>query len=312
MTMRSLKTLVLAGAVLTGATAVASAADLSPPPAHGGLPAAPIAAPIAEASGWYLRGDIGFGKIDAVPTITAPPGFPTIPPVVNGHRPSFGNYGVIGAGVGYQFNNWFRADLTADFRTFTDTKFGDKYCLPTGGNAVAGSTCPVSPTALGQNGYNSYQGRISAMTFLANGYLDLGTWNGLTPYIGAGAGFANIRVNGLVDSGINENLTSGLLTPVVPSYYANKSKTNFAWALMAGVGYDVSQSLKLELGYRYLNMGSIKGVSGCANPSCGIIGFKDLDAHEVRIGMRWMLGGPSYAAAPMSYPAAEPRMIKKF
>jgi opacity protein-like surface antigen len=318
MTMRSLKTLVLAGAVLTGATAVALAADLGPPPVHGGLPAAPHAAPIAEASGWYLRGDIGFGAIDAIPTITSPIGFPAVPPTVNGHKPSFGNYGVIGAGVGYQWNNWFRTDLTADFRTFADTKFGDKYCFATGAGlpniSTAGASCaglPAGYTA-GQNGFNAYNGRISAMTFLANGYLDLGTWNGLTPYIGAGAGFANVRVNGLTDQGVNQDLVTGVTSPVATAYYANKSKTNFAWALMAGVGYDVSQSLKLELGYRYVNMGKIKDIAGCGNPSCGVIGFKELDAHEVRIGMRWMLGGPSYAAAPMSYPAAEPRMIKKF
>jgi opacity protein-like surface antigen len=61
--MGSLKTLALAGAVLAGATAVASAADLGRPPM--GLPPAPIAAPIAEASGWYLRGDIGIGALNS-------------------------------------------------------------------------------------------------------------------------------------------------------------------------------------------------------------------------------------------------------
>jgi opacity protein-like surface antigen len=98
---------------------------------------------------------------------------------------------------------------------------------------------------------------------------------------------------------------------VAPSYYGSKSKTNFAWAVMAGLAYDVNERLKLELGYRYINMGDLKGMNGCGNPTCGIIGLKDVDAHEFRIGMRWMLGGPTYAAAPppMPYPA---HVTKKF
>jgi opacity protein-like surface antigen len=304
--MGSLKTLAMAGAVLAGATTVAAAADLRGPlPA--GLPPAPIAMPIAESSGWYLRGDVGFGVIDGSPTITAPPGFVANPSTVKGHKPSFGNYGVIGIGAGYQWNSWFRTDVTVDYRTKADMKFGDKYCFD-GVTNPAGVSCTAAQLAAGgQSGFNSYNGRISAMTFLANGYLDLGNWNGLTPFIGAGVGFANLKVSGLTDQGVNQTLAGTF--PVATSYYGDKSKTNFAWALMAGVGYDVNERLKLELGYRYVNMGSIKDMSGCGNPTCGIIGVKDVDAHEFRLGMRWMLGGPSVASAPVAYP---PHVTKKF
>ena len=41
---------------------------------------------------------------------------------------------------------------------------------------------------------------------------------------------------------------------------------------MAGVGYTVNPRLKLELGYRYLNMGTIFKVS----------------SHDFRLGMRWL------------------------
>jgi opacity protein-like surface antigen len=40
-------------------------------------------------------------------------------------------------------------------------------------------------------------------------------------------------------------------------YFSNASKTAFACALMAGLDFDISTNLKLELGYRYLNYGSI-------------------------------------------------------
>jgi opacity protein-like surface antigen len=204
--------------------------------------------------------------------------------------------------------------VTVDYRTKSDMRFGDKYCFYNNalGQAVsiAGSTCATGAAApgVGQNGFNFYTGRISATTFLANAYVDLGTWHGLTPYVGAGAGFANVRVDGLVDQGTNQVLASGATFPVAPAYYTSKSKTNFAWAAMAGVAYDVSDRLKLELGYRYIYMGDLKGIGACGNPTCGIIGATKIDAHEFRLGMRWMLGGPTFASAPMAYP---PQYVQK-
>ena len=35
-----------------------------------------------------------------------------------------------------------------------------------------------------------------------------------------------------------------------------RSKFNFAWALHAGLTYKVTQSMSIDLGYRYLDMGS--------------------------------------------------------
>ena len=93
---------------------------------------------------------------------------------------------------------------------------------------------------------------------------------------------------------------------------------------MAGVGYDVSPSTKLEFGYRYLNMGKVKqyifncaGGPGVAGTCGDYLNYNSIQSHEFKVGMRWMLGGNSYTsapvhAAPMAYPAEPPRMIKKF
>jgi opacity protein-like surface antigen len=311
--MCSLKTFALAGAVMIGATAVASSADLGPPPM--GLPTAPYAAPMAEASGWYLRGDIGVGILDGKPEIVDTTGFVS-PTVVKGHNPNFGNAGLIGVGVGYQYNSWLRGDITVDYRTKADVKFGDKACSGPGGN-VAGTTCAV-PTLGATNFFDAYNGKVSSLAVLANGYVDLGTWNGLTPYLGAGVGFASIKASGFTDTGWSQSaaVANAPVFSSYPVYYSDKTKTNFAWAVMAGVGYDVSSNLKLELGYRYLNMGSLNGAAPiCPNATCGNVNVAKLDSHEFKLGMRWMLGGPSYAPsqapAPMAYPV-EPRMVKKF
>jgi opacity protein-like surface antigen len=53
---------------------------------------------------------------------------------------------------------------------------------------------------------------------------------------------------------------------------------------MAGVSYDISQNLKVDLSYRYLNAGRYTGLSvwgGTVVPTSGAI-----TAQEVRLGVR--------------------------
>ena len=58
---------------------------------------------------------------------------------------------------------------------------------------------------------------------LFNGYLDLGTWYGVTPYIGAGAGVAYMRV-------------SDYSSTVAPPFTSSSSdQWNFTYAVMAGL-----------------------------------------------------------------------------
>jgi opacity protein-like surface antigen len=66
-------------------------------------------------------------------------------------------------------------------------------------------------------------------------------------------------VSGFTDQGFGYADYTSLGPAVGPAggYFSNASKTAFARALMAGLDFDVSTNLKLELGYRYLNYGSI-------------------------------------------------------
>ena len=67
--------------------------------------------------------------------------------------------------------------------------------------------------------------------------------------------------------------------------------TDLAWAAMAGVSYAITPNLKLELAYRYLDMGDIKtGPIVCQNtPACGNEVQKiHLASQDVKLGMRWM------------------------
>ncbi|MGL4634378.1 MAG: outer membrane protein [Beijerinckiaceae bacterium] len=317
--MRSLKTLVLAGVVTIGATAVASAADLGPPPVA--MPHPPMAHPIAESGGWYLRGDIGIGALDAQKFE-----YSDRPAGLAFTSKDFQQQIFGGIGVGYQFNSWLRFDVTGEIRGKTGFSVHDKY-------SIGGQNCgnlygqPAAAVTCTNFGENANRGSVSSSVFLANAYLDLGTWSGLTPFVGVGIGMTKNTVHGVQDTGYATNQVTAstipLIAPVGQSATtatygtaANASKTNVAWALMAGVAYDVTPNYKVELGYRYLNLGKIStGNYTCAGGCAATysLGAKTLDSHEFKIGMRWMLGGPSYAAAPapMHYPA-EPRVMKKF
>ena len=128
--------------------------------------------------------------------------------------------------------------------------------------------------------------RIDRYPLLANIYADLGNYGGIRPYLGAGAGVAFVKQSW------DRNAVFNGATPFV---YANqttiygqspnvgkKSRTNFAYALMAGVGYDLRDGVTLDVGYRYLDMGTAK------IPGAGEASGKLRD-HQLRIGLRYRI-----------------------
>jgi opacity protein-like surface antigen len=189
---------------------------------------------------------------------------------------------ILGAGIGYQFNEWLRFDLTGEYRTSQSFQF----LLNQGG--------PFG-------NFNNYTGRHAALLGLANVYVDIGNFYGITPFVGVGAGFAHHWITGFQDVGFIAS-AGGF------GYAADTTTTRFAWALHAGLGYAVSDSLKLELSYRYLNMGNVHaGVIDCQGvwAGCPRVDYtlRDMTSHDFRLGMRWTLGAP----APV--PVAMPRPV---
>ncbi|HTJ01269.1 MAG TPA: opacity family porin, partial [Methylovirgula sp.] len=119
--------------------------------------------------------------------------------------------------------------------------------------------------------------------FLANGYFDIGTWWGVTPYVGAGVGVAYNTMTGVTDIGMSPNPGFG--------YASANSTTNYAWAAMAGLSYAVTPNLRLELGYRYLDMGNAStGTIVCTNTAAcsNEVQHFHLASQDIRLGMRWM------------------------
>ncbi len=48
--------------------------------------------------------------------------------------------------------------------------------------------------------FDVYDGNHSAVVLMANGYIDLGTWMCLTPFVGGGVGYARHSIGGFTTS----------------------------------------------------------------------------------------------------------------
>ena len=70
--------------------------------------------PVEDFGGWYLRGDIGFSNQRVKHIDNA--GRPQRSAARRCRDLGFDTAGIFGLGVGYQFNNWFRADVTGQYR----------------------------------------------------------------------------------------------------------------------------------------------------------------------------------------------------
>lgn len=142
-----------------------------------------------------------------------------------------------GVGFGYHFTDMLRADVNVAYvgrDTFDDG-------VSTAENRVIGA--------------------------FANAYLDLGTFVGITPYVGAGAGLLYSKYE--VD---------------VPAITASDRQYKFAYTLNAGLAYRVTKNVSVDVGYQYLASPGTE----YADVSAGTI-EKGVHYHQIRVGLRYDL-----------------------
>ncbi|MGI9399878.1 MAG: outer membrane protein [Rhizobiaceae bacterium] len=221
--------------------------------------------------GWYLRGDIGMSNQQLHGGLHNSL-MNTVDTVKFLDSGTFSSAPMARIGIGYEFNNWFRMDGTVEYRGKADFSALDRYEFTDDGDPLT------------WDGSNEYDARKSEWLLMANAYMDLGTWYGITPYIGGGVGAAQVTISSFRD--IN--------TPNAGVAYASdNSEWNFAWALHAGLGFDITERLTLDLGYSYTNLGDGKtgdviafnGTNNINNPTT----FEDLHSHDFRFGLIYKL-----------------------
>jgi opacity protein-like surface antigen len=253
---------------------MAFAADLAiaPPPMS--------YAPPVDFGGWYLRGDIGMTNQHLKSLNNPDPNAVLFTQVGMGFDSSM----LFDLGVGYQFNNWLRADITGQWRgraNFHGSQFTD---------AFAGSAL-----------VDNYTASKSEAVIMAHGYVDFGTWWCVTPFIGAGIGTSYNRISGFRDDGFGN--TFGVARPSSVVYAADNGKWNFAWALHAGLAYRVTPNVTVELGYSYMNLGDATtgfntNFGGGPTPQFPWT-MKDITSHDLTLGVRWSLESPPVYAPPL-------------
>jgi opacity protein-like surface antigen len=263
--MSNFKKYAMAGALACVAVTSASAADLLPPP--------PPPVPIVV-SGWYLRGDIGMTnqQTNSLTDYVAPG------TAVGTKFLTFDSAPLYSLGGGYQFASWLRADVTGEYR-------GNAHFH---GQQVAQFGTVILP--------DDYTASKSEWLFLANGYVDLGTWWHVTPFIGAGIGTSRNTISSFTDIGATQaGLGGGSILST--TYGENASKWQLAYAAYAGLAYEVAPGFAVELSYRYVNLG--KAATGPTNSFDGItvvngpgFNFGTLTSQDVMLGFRWSLGEP--------------------
>lgn len=128
---------------------------------------------------------------------------------------------------------------------------------------------------------------VKSYTAMVNGYKDLGNFGGFTPYLGAGVGVA---YNILEDVSFTGN-------PNLVNQIRGDRDLAFAWSLMAGVGFQISERTILDVGYRYIDMGKAESQNidsaGFFNPRVDV---DDIDAHEIKVGLRYHFGASDCCA----------------
>jgi len=292
------KTFAAAALVLVAGAGLARAADLPPAPA---LP--PAEASPSAFSGWYLRGDLGAG-FETAPELGLASGaifsavpLPPLSPFAVSSFPSttLSPSGAIDGGLGYAFNPWLRMDATLEYRFSGELR--STYAIDD--PAPVGAIGPFRSA-------DRLRGGASSIVALVNIYVDLGDFWGVTPFVGAGAGVAENALSGVSDEGV-AIAGSGASVPV-GGFFSNASRTNFAWALTAGLDFDLAPNLKIEASYRYLDLGPMAvGGLHClpGAPTCiggaGVAAASRnaLASNDLRIGLIWLIGDPPPAPQPV-------------
>jgi opacity protein-like surface antigen len=229
------------------------------------------------AQSWYFRGDLGYAgwmRGDEPEYRSSTLGVR--------HRfdtSRFSNPVSYGLGVGYQFNDTSRFDLTADFFG-GDLSGRSDLDVPCSGAEAAGTRCGFK-----------HKADYSAINVMANGYVDLGTVAGFTPYVGVGLGATHVRWDALAS---DPSCIDGA-SACSGDDYARRSMSGddswrFTYALMAGASVDLTDRVKFDFGYRFSDVAGGR----MSNEPDGFGGGAEVEdegfqKHELRAGLRFTI-----------------------
>ena len=173
------------------------------------------------------------------------------------HLNHLGTSPVVGAGFGYQYGTGWRTDVTITYRPSYNLHQTD----PAG---------------------TAYDSDVKSLAVMINGFYDIPLGMGpLRPFIGAGIGFTN---NKLSDISWDDCPSPGICQGKIPG----GSETSFAWQAMLGAAFNLTDSVIVEMGYRYFDAGEFVKSRGNSVSWGGITDSArgDITAHEIMVNLR--------------------------
>jgi opacity protein-like surface antigen len=136
---------------------------------------------------------------------------------------------ILGGNLGKRFTENLRADIGIDYLSSSTVKGYNSLEMPSSGSA-----------------------KLDSIVALLNGYVDFpelpgGLVGPFVPYLTVGLGIAHNDLG----------RTTGMAAPVGAFSVSGAGRTNFAYAVGAGLSYPLSPLLTADLQYRYLDLGSL-------------------------------------------------------
>jgi opacity protein-like surface antigen len=189
--------------------------------------------------------------------------------------------------LGYDFYKKFAVPLRAEL----------EYGIYSGASGNTKSELSMSTLKLPVTANGKIDIDIQNMhTLLANLYIDFHNSSDFTPYIGGGVGFAFIQAEGKSRIEIQHN-TQPDNKWIGEETLGSKSQTNFIWQVGVGSSYAFNETVSLDLGYRFISLGSVKTQeshnvyqyisSGSQYNEVSIRGkAADIYMHQVGLGLR--------------------------
>ena len=239
---------------------------------------------VADKSGFYVRGDIGYAWTRLRGINYTLYGFA-------GDSGTFDTYSLneawtLGGGVGYQINNYLRTDLTLDYM------FDASFSGSTSGSCGVAAACVSTDLS-----------SMSAYTLLANLYVDFWTYGNFSAYAGGGIGGTYVKWDDLSNTSCDVTNPANC-DPTIT--HGGRSEWRFTGALMAGAAYHFRCDLAADVGYRYrwVAGGEMFGFASGGGPGYD----NDFHVHEARAGLRYYPGRD--CSPPPVIPPYEPPVYK--
>ena len=225
---------------LLGATCVLAGAALIGLPVVVGIGAASAGGDVLSnggSAGSYLRFELGAAYGDANDPYWLPPGYPSDPQIFFDLDTDTAAFGAIA--LGHSYGNGWRAEVALN--VFGSADFSGPWS-----HTVPETAGPHADMA----------GSTKSIALLANGYYDFDTGGKATPFVTVGLGVAH----NTMDDWTRTNPDSGRTT----RSFEGGSENSLAWSVGLGMAMDVgpvfgSAPAKLEVAWRYFNLGSVSG-----------------------------------------------------